>query len=744
MKQPVMESDLTDFAAEDAIKMMAPNVEVTGAVYNGATWTTAPLSDNTVANLNPRTAISADGSSAVALWSSGQIVIEDNGAQYVNGDLLFSRFDGSGWSTPIPVMGLDKNLILSDYSVALGNGGETLVLASRSAAEQAEIDELMFISVIPGTPDTVNIFSGGLRGTDAQITRVGDSFVASYVTATSGSRQDLYLATVDSLGRPAGKVGGFAGLANHTMYNVRVVADDDAQDLGGLAVLWNEARAVEVSGDSIAYQTGLYAAKLAKWDNSLYASYPVRLLTVPEGYRPAAYDAHLSGLNLKAAATLANETGGAGVMEGSVSFANSLACTGQDFDALNALPGDGIPVSLTLQNTGFEPVTSVTVTMGSSTKTTALDLLPGSSATVTGIYTVPDNFDGTIAYDISASFADPDMTLRSARLRASQPVTLSGSVNASTVDMYVEILSNTSGETHNNIVLKVGNHSGMPLANRGISTIYAGLYKDPQSREPYAGVSPTGIPATDLYDAGKGNMNRVVSFQLPAVTEGVVVWALVETKDNQGNVVTDTRTIDNFIPVQLYPEANAVASPAPAITTASLPNGQVGQPYSAQLAATGFSAITWGIASGPGLPGGLHLRDTTGIISGVPTTAGVFTFSVTATSDIAADTATLSIRIIQPDVEDADVEDVEDVEEPDEGEPTGIEDAEENPLAAQATDGGLLVSGLIPGEALSLYNLQGQLLFRQPQATTPQLLVPLAGKGVYIIAAGKRRLKAIY
>ncbi len=66
------------------------------------------------------------------------------------------------------------------------------------------------------------------------------------------------------------------------------------------------------------------------------------------------------------------------------------------------------------------------------------------------------------------------------------------------------------------------------------------------------------------------------------------------------------------------------------VTTATLPDGMVGSPYSAQLTATGgTNSYTWAIASGA-LPGGLTLS-TSGLISGTPNANGTFGFNVTAT-----------------------------------------------------------------------------------------------------------------
>ncbi|MFN0165890.1 MAG: putative Ig domain-containing protein, partial [Bryobacteraceae bacterium] len=64
------------------------------------------------------------------------------------------------------------------------------------------------------------------------------------------------------------------------------------------------------------------------------------------------------------------------------------------------------------------------------------------------------------------------------------------------------------------------------------------------------------------------------------------------------------------------------------ISTTSLSSGVVGQPYSAQVTATGGSQpYAWLISQGA-LPGGLQLNSSGGLIFGTPTTAGVASFTV--------------------------------------------------------------------------------------------------------------------
>lgn len=69
---------------------------------------------------------------------------------------------------------------------------------------------------------------------------------------------------------------------------------------------------------------------------------------------------------------------------------------------------------------------------------------------------------------------------------------------------------------------------------------------------------------------------------------------------------------------------------APVITTNALNPGIVNSNYTATLSATGSSPITWSISNGS-LPTGINLIGNT--LSGIPTTAGTYNFTVTATNN---------------------------------------------------------------------------------------------------------------
>jgi len=81
----------------------------------------------------------------------------------------------------------------------------------------------------------------------------------------------------------------------------------------------------------------------------------------------------------------------------------------------------------------------------------------------------------------------------------------------------------------------------------------------------------------------------------------------------------------------------------PLIITESLPNGAIGEVYQYTLSVISDLPVTWSLESG-NLPDGLTLSSD-GIILGVPTTNGVYAFTVTATNALGLDTKQLKIDI---------------------------------------------------------------------------------------------------
>ena len=100
---------------------------------------------------------------------------------------------------------------------------------------------------------------------------------------------------------------------------------------------------------------------------------------------------------------------------------------------------------------------------------------------------------------------------------------------------------------------------------------------------------------------------------------------------------SDDRFIININPAQ----------PRLIVSTSSLPDANINQPYTAPaLAASGAAVSSWTLAGGT-LPPGVTLNPN-GVISGTPTQSGVFSFTVQANGDGTSDTKQLSLFVLAP------------------------------------------------------------------------------------------------
>jgi Putative Ig domain len=156
-------------------------------------------------------------------------------------------------------------------------------------------------------------------------------------------------------------------------------------------------------------------------------------------------------------------------------------------------------------------------------------------------------------------------------------------------------------------------------------------------------VAPSGGSAVSLTSSNTTALAVPASVTVPAGA-GFASFPATAGAISRNLTVTITASYGNseLLSVFLVPTPPAQL----AVTTSSLPDGQVQATYAATLSATGGTApYSWTLASGQ-LPAGLSLASSTGIISGPPTAAGTSSFIIEATDRASATaTANLSINI---------------------------------------------------------------------------------------------------
>ena len=165
--------------------------------------------------------------------------------------------------------------------------------------------------------------------------------------------------------------------------------------------------------------------------------------------------------------------------------------------------------------------------------------------------------------------------------------------------------------------------------------------------------TPPSNPAT------YGNPGNEVGFRIEqaTVTGGVAgPYSIIATNPANAinyNGATVAAGAGALFRVSAFNPAGSAASnpvflgPPPVISTTTLPNGEVTVAYSQTVAGSGgLQPYNWSIAAGT-LPGGLTLTPATGVLSGTPTTAGTFNFTMQLTDALGtAVTQALSITVV--------------------------------------------------------------------------------------------------
>ena len=156
---------------------------------------------------------------------------------------------------------------------------------------------------------------------------------------------------------------------------------------------------------------------------------------------------------------------------------------------------------------------------------------------------------------------------------------------------------------------------------------------------------------------------EIVDGALPEGLDLCATTGIISGTPTTGGLITFTARASNNYGSEERVFTLNVRMP-PAITTETLADGIIGEPYSQALTATGTTPISWLITSGS-LPAGLTLS--AGVISGTPTTAGDFTFTLRAGNVLGAThhafrefTITIADTVTEPDP--SSIVDVEQIE----------------------------------------------------------------------------------
>lgn len=580
-------------------------VGVKASLYNGGTWSEPVLlSSANDANYTPRAAVN-DAGQGLVIWKGGEYVpsyvdSDDSGSigGTVNGALYGALYDGVKWSAEKAMTTMDNDHPIADYAVAMGQDGTAFALLSVMRTEREinrignELDNSFLATLVykdgepsytmhtdcSGSRPQIVSCSAGVFAAATDIDQNGNADIRLYNIMDDGSLQDL----------------GFLGLGQRSVLDYRLIASDNAD--APLAVVWKEVRKHVTDRATGAFEakTQVYAALIrgaadAAADNGMvYLSASRLIAEAPAGLDIAGFDGYINADGgVTAAVTIFDiATGGANIVENSATFDNVVSIERAGIDTAVEKNKD-FGYFVTVYNNGRDAIDYIDIKLGDEgvKRTVSTTLFPGNSVDLSDmvLYTA-DLEKGLVPYITPHFTPNPAIerpykvaaskTARAPRHRSSvstpeTPITLN------VVDMVVSPLSvrvlgddkdfepgeigecedageipeldKTEEDGFTNVLFAVSNNSPVALGS-GYNTNVA-LYLDPNGTAPYKYAHEVNLAASD-FDRDSGM--AVARFDIGAVPEDIMVYAVAVTTDAMGNVVPDQNYRDNAVEVFLY------------------------------------------------------------------------------------------------------------------------------------------------------------------------------------------------
>jgi hypothetical protein len=502
--------------------------EIFAGVSTGSGFTVTQLSDNSLADLSPKTA--ANATDALVVWQQGAVMGVDlnNAANPLSfdGRLVFSRY-ASGWSAMTEIMELDAGTRVAAYDAAMASDGAALVAIELDRGNGAEL-----VYALIDAQGDVTLIQNGEKGAAPQVALVtvngGERFLIGYRSETTDAAgnvvPDYSFTGFETDGQSDPLLSFSAGIANPGT-GFRFLKGESGIDESG--IIWQTSDIILEENGARTSNT-LHIARFVESGAGFALSAAKELVSDASGDLIPAFDAYINNGAVSAAVLHVDTDGINGTIQSATDvFANEIIVSAPIYTGEIAAPAVEFPVSFNIVNAGASSITKLEITMdGETTTFDSLAFAPLAVGEYSANYAPPATA-GATSISIKAYFAD------------STDYTYEATANIAAADVAVKVLAiEEDGTGQRSAIAGLTNEAQFALASN--SAVSLGLYADSLGGQAVAGTTPYRLSAADIANINEGGM-ATAKFALPA---GSDIYA-VASADGDGNPVNNTAFIQN-------------------------------------------------------------------------------------------------------------------------------------------------------------------------------------------------------
>lgn len=532
-KDELKAKDLDSLTTGEKLKCAAGMTEIKAGIFNGTNWDIQTLTNNEMMDITPKAA--TNGINSVVVWTQGKldnyrIENEQPVIGFSETRLMFAQHKGSVWSEPA-LLYLPSGETISEYSVAMADDGGALATVV--------MDNGKIVIIRISSDAAVTVINNSLPTTSkSRLSYNGKTYtLACYNTASMAF--ELYELSADGFVMNT----AFTSIPTGIGEDFRLFRDCSGDGMKASVLVWP---GYSEDGNS---EAKIYASRMlaAEGENTMLVTPPITAAAiktpsttgddVEAGVHVFSYDAYIQGNALKLLTVLgASKTGES---DGSVyldevqtQFENTIETDSGMNDISGLMPGIKINFNIKIKNTGFMPITSANVKIGSGkSATNTVRVLPNDETVVTAPFIPTRDLPDSVGYTVTAVFGD------------GSEATATGSISLLQADIAAEIISVTQENNTYAIEALISNNTPFSLSGK---TVIAGIYQDPFGTIP---VKEEQIDGSKLESATLSTSVLVDLTFANAKDLPQSLYLIAKVYDSSNNEIPDKDNMNNILSI---------------------------------------------------------------------------------------------------------------------------------------------------------------------------------------------------